>query len=199
MLAEKAARRGLDAVQPVAEIHLVQIELENLRLGVHPLDARGEEELLNLPMQRLVGREETLTGELLGNRAGALSGAAAPDVGQRGGSDADEIVASVFVESLILDRGQRVNDVRRYLGKRNVDALFLVDREDQSILFVEHRRRLIHLADFLDGHEVGEAVAERDDEPAADDHRGHRHQRCDDDDAESQPRVTGTSPSPLQQ
>ena len=41
-LAEVAARGGLGAVQAVAEVHLVEVKLEDLVLRVHPLDADGE-------------------------------------------------------------------------------------------------------------------------------------------------------------
>ena len=48
-LAEVPAGRGFGPVKPVAEIHLVQVQLENLVLGIHPLDTPGEGDLPDLP------------------------------------------------------------------------------------------------------------------------------------------------------
>ena len=48
-LAEIPARCGLRAVKPVAEINLVQVQLEDLVLRVHPLDSHGEGDLPELP------------------------------------------------------------------------------------------------------------------------------------------------------
>src|SRR5207245_2366033 len=64
VLAKVSTRRRFDAVEAVAEIHLVQIELEDFLLGIEPLDARGEDELLYLPVIRLVRGEEALAREL---------------------------------------------------------------------------------------------------------------------------------------
>ena len=70
-LAEVHPRRGLDAVGAVAEVHLVAVEREDLRLGVALLDLEGEHDLLDLPLERLLRLEEQLARELLRERAGA--------------------------------------------------------------------------------------------------------------------------------
>ena len=83
MLAEVAARRRLDAVEAVAEVHLVQIQLEDLVLRVRRSMRAGEDQLLQLAADRLVRRQEALPRELLRDRAAALRGAAVAEVGER--------------------------------------------------------------------------------------------------------------------
>ena len=165
VLAEVAARRRFDAVQTVAEIHLVQVELEDLRLAVDALDARREDQFLDFAAIRLVRRQKALTRELLGDRAAALRLPPVPDVGQRRGGDADEVEAAVIVEPLILDRDERLRQVGRNLGQRHFDPLLLEDGEGELIRIVEDRGRLVHLADATQGVEVGKALAEADEEP----------------------------------
>ena len=84
MLAEVAARGGLDAVQAVAEVDLVQIQLEDLLLGVEVLDVRREDDFLQLPAICLVAREEALSRELLRDRAAAFGAPALLKVPQDG-------------------------------------------------------------------------------------------------------------------
>ena len=48
LLAEVAARRGFGAVEAVAEIDLVQIQLEDFVLGEVMLELRGEQQFLQL-------------------------------------------------------------------------------------------------------------------------------------------------------
>jgi hypothetical protein len=112
VLSEIAARRRLDAVEPVAEVDLVEVELEDLFLAVHPLDARRQEQLLDLAAVVLVGGQEALSRQLLGNRAAALRFPAVPDVGDGRRCDAHQIEAAVLVEPLVLDGNQRLRDIR---------------------------------------------------------------------------------------
>ena len=159
MLAEVAARRRFDAVQAVAEVDLVEVELENLGLLVQHLDAFGEDELLQLPADGLVGREEALTRELLRDRAAALRGAAVADVGERGRRDANQVEPVMLVETLIFDRDDRVDQIRRIVGQRHVDALFVEDREGELVVGVVRERGLVHVADSPDRLFAGKARA----------------------------------------
>ena len=80
-LAEIEVRGRLDAVGAVAEVELVAVQLEDPLLGILLLDAAGDEHLLELPPDGLLGIEEQLAGQLLGDGAPALGAAerAAPD------------------------------------------------------------------------------------------------------------------------
>ena len=63
-LAEVALRRGLHPVSPVAQVDLIQIQLENLILGVLPLDLERDLDLLELATQRLVPAADVLRPEI---------------------------------------------------------------------------------------------------------------------------------------
>ena len=54
---------------------------------------------------------ERVLDELLGDRRGALLGAAADEVADQGAGDAAQVDAVVFVEAGVLDRDHRVLDV----------------------------------------------------------------------------------------
>src|SRR5690606_35463216 len=70
-LAEITLRRRLDAGGAVAEEDAVEIELEDLLLGVVLLEPQRQQCLLRLALQRLLGAEEQVLGELLGDGGGA--------------------------------------------------------------------------------------------------------------------------------
>ena len=181
-LAEISARRRLDAVQAVAEVHLVQVHLEDLVLAVHLLEVRREDHFLELPAVGLVAAEEALPGELLRDGAAAFGAPSLLQVLQDRRGDANAVNAAVLVEALVLDRHHRLDQVRRDLPERNVDALFLEDGERRFVGRVEDRRRLRHVADTAEraavGQARGEVVAEPCGPPADEEHddREHRHE-----------------------
>ena len=70
---------------------------------------------------------------------------------KRGRHDADAVETVVVVEPLILDRDDRLQQVRRYLVERHLDALLLVDGEHEPIACVVDGGRLRHFRDVPDG------------------------------------------------
>ena len=147
VLAEEAARGRLDAVQPVAEVHLVQVQLEDLILRVLGLELGGDDDLLQFAADRLVACEETLARELLGDGAGALRPPSFAQVRERRAGNPDQVHAAVLVEALILDGHDGLHQERRDLGERHLEALLLEDREGRPPVGREQRRRLRHVAD----------------------------------------------------
>ena len=81
-LAEEAPRRRLDAVGAAAEIHAVEIDLEDVALAQAHLQPQGEDQLLQLAAERALRRQEQVLGELLGQCRPALDEPADPQVGQ---------------------------------------------------------------------------------------------------------------------
>ncbi len=190
-LAEIAPRGGLYAVQAVAEIHLVQIHLENLFLGVEILQIGGENRLLQLSPVRLVAVEEREPGQLLRDRARALRAAPLAKIAKRGAADADRINPAVIVEALILDREHRVDQVRRHPVERDFDSLFLEDGEGRTIVRVEDRRRLHHVRRAAQrlpiGQIGGEIVGDVRQPSGREEHRNRHHGHGADDGARSRP------------
>ena len=72
ILAEVRARRGLHAVGALAEVDLVEVELQDLRLRVLMLEPEGQEDFLDLALQRAVLRQVGVLGQLLRDGRAAL-------------------------------------------------------------------------------------------------------------------------------
>ena len=70
---------GLHPVRAVPEVDGVEVALEDLFLGQLLVDLVGQEELLELPGERLLGVQVEDLDVLLGDRRAALQGAAAGD------------------------------------------------------------------------------------------------------------------------
>src|SRR4029079_13029521 len=130
----------LDTVQTAAEVHLIEIQLEDLVLVVHLLDVGGKNDLFHLSAIGLVTTEKTLSRELLGDRASAFSATASFEVANGGRGDADRINAAVLVESLILDRYDGFDQIRRDALNGNFETLFFENRERRLIRRVVNRR-----------------------------------------------------------
>ena len=149
LLAEVHARRGLDAVRAVAEVDRVQVLPQDLR----PRPPAGEVVRERGLAQLLEDRPVVLLGqrvldELLGDRRGALPGAAG-GVGQHRTGDAAQVDSRVGPESPVLDRHDRTPHVRRDLLEA-VDRLVvgrgeLPDQVPVIVVQVRVRSRSVHL------------------------------------------------------
>ena len=177
MLAEVAERRGLDAVEPVPEVHLVEVHPEDLVFAELTLEPRRDEDLGELAAKCLVGCEETLTGQLLRERAAALGKTAFEDVVQRRAGDTHDIDPAMVVEPLILDGQDRLHELWGDLRQRDVNALLAKDGKGLTIARVEDRRRLRHRADAAQGLAIRNLADDASDEPDAGDEHG-RGDRC---------------------
>ena len=72
VLAEVRAGRGLHAVGALAEVDLVEVELEDLGFRVLVLEPQRQEDFLDLALQRAVLRQVRILGELLRDGRAAL-------------------------------------------------------------------------------------------------------------------------------
>ena len=121
-LAEIALRRGFDAIGAGAEIDAVEIELEDLVLGMLALQPERELHLLQLALQgALLGQEQVL-GELLRQRRAALRDAAMQDVGDGGAHDADRVDAEMRIEAAVLDGDEGLRQIGRQVLQRDIGA-----------------------------------------------------------------------------
>ena len=112
-LVEEGLRGRLHAIGAGAEIDPVQIQGQDLLLGILVLQPDGEQQLLHLALEGLVGRQEQVARQLLGDGGGALGRVASVEVGQRGADDAHRIEAPVLVEAAILHRHEGGGHVER--------------------------------------------------------------------------------------
>ena len=120
-LVEVVERRGRHAVVAEPEIDLVEIELEDLLLGVGLLDPQRQQGFADLAAEApLVGQEEVL-GHLLGDGRGALGALAALDQHAHGAQDALGIHAVMRVEILVLRRDEGLLHQGRNGGRGQVE------------------------------------------------------------------------------
>ncbi len=150
-LVEISERGGGDAVGAHAEIDLVEVEFEDLVLGIGALDLERQQRLADLAREgHLVAQEEVL-GDLLGDGGGALgmaAGAVVLHVIEGGARDAGEIEAAVLVEVLVLGRHEGVLDEVRHRLDRDIEPAFLgVFGEQRAVgrVHARHHRRLVVL------------------------------------------------------
>ncbi len=149
-LVEVGLRRGGHAVGLQAEIDLVQVELEDALLGQRLLDPDGEHRLLHLALQgALVGAEQHVAGDLLGDGGGA-DRAAVPahlhQVGDGRAGDGAGVDALVGPEILVLGGDEGLLDHVRNGGERHEDAPLLRQLGDQAVIAgidPAHHRRLV--------------------------------------------------------
>ena len=134
--AEIVFRRRLIAVSAVAEKYLVGVEGEDLRLGEAALDLDGEQRLLHFAVERAVGREKQIAGELHGERGCSLHFPAGFDVAIGRAYDAPDVDARVPVEILVFDRDQRVAKNFRIIVVGGDDAALQRESADDSALSV---------------------------------------------------------------
>ncbi len=105
-LAEIELRRCLDAVALVAEIHAVEVEIEDIVLGIVLLQPHGEQRFLDLAAERLVGGEEEVLGDLLGDGRGAAGDLTRLHALERHRGEADHVDAEMGVEAPVFDRDE---------------------------------------------------------------------------------------------
>ncbi len=112
LLAEIVERRGSNPIRSDAEIDLVEIELEDLLLGEGPLDADGENRLLQLAIQVLLARQQEVLGDLLRDGGGTLRAPLAPvlEILVERAGDAREVESAVLEEAPVLRRQEGVDD-----------------------------------------------------------------------------------------
>ena len=157
-LAEISKRGRFDAVEAIAEVHLVEIELENLVLAELPFQAGRDDDLGQLAPVGLLRRQKALPGQLLRDRAATLGQPALAKIAQRRAGDANDIDPIVIVEALILDGENGIHQVRRHARQRNINPLFLEDGERWLVGTIEERRRLVHRADARSSSAAGTAT-----------------------------------------
>ena len=112
--AEEGAGRGRDAVGTLPEVHLVEVALEELVLGVVALELGRVQHLPQLAEEGVPRACVVELGQLLGNRAPALH-TVALDVTDDGPDQGGGVDGAVAVEVGVLGGEDGVRDVRRQL------------------------------------------------------------------------------------
>jgi hypothetical protein len=180
-LAEAVLGGLLDPVAPVAEVDVVQVELEDLVLAPIAtlavgaalraellLEAPREERLAHLPpVGALVRLEQDVLHDLLRDRRAALARASCAEVHHGRARDAEVVDALVLVEARVFGGDERRRHVAREIVDLHDGAPLGEDLGDGRAVAREHARdlrRAIAPLELRDAREVGLVVA--DEEPA---------------------------------
>ncbi len=156
-LAVVELRRRRHAVGAVAEETLVEVQLQDLVLGEHPLDAHGQHHLGQLAGVAVLVAQEELARHLLGDGAAAghatVLGQRLPDRTR----DAGRVDAAMFVEVRVLRGHERALDVDRHLADVDRVAAGLAKDSDQAaVIGIDvHRLLQLHVAQRLDRRQLG--------------------------------------------
>ena len=151
VLAEEQPRGLGDAVHgeraALAQVHVVQVELEDLVLRRLALEDERHVLLGQLSLQRLLGRQEEVLDQLLRDRAAADQvRPIAAHVGDDGAHRPDDVDAGVVVEAAVLDGEHRLNHARGNRGERHAPALLAAGVDEpgeQRRVQCHPRRRLV--------------------------------------------------------
>ena len=178
LLGEELVGRGLDAVGVGAEEHGVQVHVHDLLLGIVPLDLHGGDPLFqldpdHLDLARLLPAGIEGLGQLLGDgAAAALAGAVHQERLEQDAPEALEVDARVLVETDVLRRHGRLDQVRRQFVVIDEGAVFdVIGRQDLAFLGDDLGGQLaVRVLQFLDGRDLGER-------PYEGEQHGHQHER----------------------
>ena len=151
-LAEEGARGGLDPESAVAEVDLVQVDLEDAVLGVAALELHGQHCFLELALEAAIRREEEDLGELLGDGAASLDDPPAAEVLVDGAGDAHGVDAEVRVEARVLGGDDRLLEGGRHLAEGDEDAPLHVELRDELVGLVVDARSHAGLDALQLGH-----------------------------------------------
>ena len=137
----------------LAEVHGVQIGLEDLLLRIPALDGQGQDTLTDLPAPGAIRPQDEVLDELLRQRAGALDDLAPRCVHHEGAPHGDQIHAPVLEEPVILRRQHRQREEARHVSQRQRAPAFrarLIDAGEQLRLELQGTRRARDPSDLDD-------------------------------------------------
>ena len=152
LLAEIELGRCRDAEVAAAHIGAVEIELEDLVLGIVPLQPDREEGLLDLALERALGGEEQVLGQLLGDRGPALQRAFALRVAGQRAQRADHVDAPVLVKAPVLGGERRLDEiVRQLVERKGIVGADAAPANLGAVAVKEHHRDVLGLVDAARG------------------------------------------------
>jgi len=120
--AEITLRGGFDAVGAGAEIDPVEIEFENLGLGMLALQPQRQFGFLQLALHGALLRQEQVLGELLRQGRAALRDAAMQDVGHGRAQNAPGVDAVMRIEPPVFDGDEGLRQIGRQILQCDIGA-----------------------------------------------------------------------------
>ena len=147
-LAEVALRGLLDAIGAGAEIDAIEIERENLRLGIFPFQPDRQQHFLQLAIDGALLREEEVLRQLLRDGGAALADAAVQDVGDERARNAERVDAIVRIEAPVFDGDEGLRHIRRQFFQRQHRAGAVAAGGERAAAEIDDLDRRRPLGDF---------------------------------------------------
>ncbi len=173
--AEIVSCGGVEAMVAVAEKHLVDVQLEDVVLGVPPVQAKGQGGFVDLSVEGAVVAGEPQLDELLGDGRAAFSNLPGLQVDPRGAGDAEEVDAGVIVEADVLGCQDGVHGVAWCVFDGQPSTPLGAELVEHLAVCIEKAHRSGWVPMFKPGQldvEVGDHHLHHTDRPRAD----HRHE-----------------------
>ena len=134
LLAEVDLRCGAEPVSALAEVNLVDVQLQYFVLGQAVLNLEGQKRLVEFATERFFSTQEEVSSNLHGDCAGALPPAGGREVRHRGADHPDVVHATVFVEALVFRGDDCFSKHLRRLLEFHECAFFLPELADEFTL-----------------------------------------------------------------
>ena len=131
-----------------AHIGAVEIEFENLVLGIIPLQPHGQISFHDLAFDGALGRQKQLLGQLLGQRRAAMQRGIAGGIGHQRAQRTDDVDAEMLVEPSVFRRQRRLDQVVGHFVQRH--AVIRADAAPADFLAIaieEHHRVILGLVE----------------------------------------------------
>ena len=192
---EVRLRRRLRAVRAIPIVDGVEVELEDLLLGVATLHLLGQHQLAELAADglalRLLSVEYVVLHHLLRDRRAAERGRVMRQVEHDGDQQAPVIDPGVLIEGAVLGVDGRLLEVGADLAQRHHRAVLVVDGRDQVAVAVDDAGRLQQVGSLqlVDRGQITGEVVDHPQHPAGAEQSDHAQGDQRDQRALHQPRV----------
>ena len=142
VLLEVISRRFLDPVATVTEVHVVEVEVQNLVFAQLAFEPPREDELADLTRNRPFGSQQHELYDLLRDRAAALRSPTLHDVAAHRSQNAVVVEPLVLVEVCVFGCQHGQHHVAGHLRHRDDGSPFREDLADHLLVSVVHACRL---------------------------------------------------------
>ena len=175
---------GGETVGPLAQVDLVQVQLEDLLLAQLVLDLQGQQDFVELAQIGLLAAEEEVAGHLHGDGGAALPLLAGADQVEGGAQQPLVVHAGMLEEAVVLGGQDGLDEPGREFRVFQGGALHLAEFGNQRpVAGIDPQRHLqLHLAQGFDvGQLRGEIQpgAEQAETAEQDQGEGGGHAKCD--------------------
>ena len=161
--AEVGAGCFVESMAAGAEVDAVEVAGEDFVFGVVGFDAESDGDFEQLSVEAALVHAVAVSGELHGERGGALGEGSVAEVALSGAEESHHIDAVVFEEAFVFAGLEGLDEEGRNFLTSEESSVFAVEGGDFAVLDVEDDGAFGHGGDFLEVVAEGEAGIEEGD------------------------------------